>query len=171
MSGHQSRSEGLVDEPPYDVSERTKNKLYLALALMYLLIFGLSVVPRFVFPSGGLGDSTHQPLHQITFLYEPANYTYYVELEFYGSQQDALAEQDSLAYVEFVVGPGTTTRSEDLLYLPLTTDLFWVRVHLCKLLDVEESWYSLQTLRIGNSLMCHVGGHDFTILVERMDNG
>ncbi len=157
-----------MDEPPYDVSERTKSKLYLALVFMILLIYVLYSVVRplgFPPPSDNL-----EPTHDITLWAEPANYTYHVGLEFYGSQQDAMTGHNRLAHAASMVRPDMPNMTESHVYtLPQTPNLFWVRVGYVPEIDgsLGEWTYSLHVLRIGELLRVHLGGHDFAILVTR----
>lgn len=168
LSHHHRASGNLVDEPPYDVSERTKNRLYLALGFMILLIYVMYIV---VFPIVSSPSSDYwEPTHDIILWAEPANYTFHVELEFYGSQQDAIDEYNKLGEASPMVRPDMSNMTESCIYnLPLTPNLFWVRVGYAPQLnhDLGEWTYSLHVLRIGELLRVHLEGHDFTILVTR----
>lgn len=167
MKYHHRTSGNLVDEPPYYVPERTKNKLYLALGFMILLIYVLHIV---VTPLGQPPPSDDlEPTHYITILTEPMNHTFHMRFDFYSSPQDAISENNRLSGSAPMVGPNTTT-GEDVVYrLPQTNDLFWVRVGYAPQTneDLLEWTYGLYALRIGEQLSIHLGGHDFTILVTR----
>jgi len=103
LSHHHRASGNIVDEPPYDVPERTKNKLYLALGFMILLIYCLYSI-------GSLNGTpySYEPSHHVTLWAQPTNDTYYVRLEFYDTQQDALGEHNRLARRVIQVGPDMT---------------------------------------------------------------
>jgi hypothetical protein len=164
---HHRTKGNLVDEPPYYVPERTKNKLYLALGFMILLIYVLHII---VIPLGQPPPSDDlEPTHYITIWTEPMNHTFHMRFEFYSSPQDAISENNRLSGSAPMVGSNTTT-GEDVVYrLPQTIDLFWVRVGYAPQTteDLLEWTYGLYALRIGEQLRIHLSGHDFTILVTR----
>ena len=168
LNHHRRDSGNLVDEPPYDVSERTKSKLYLALGFMILLIYILYAIVRPL----GLPPSYDdlEPTHDLTLWAEPENYTYHVRIEFYGSQQDAIADHNRLAAASPMVRPDMSNMTESCIYyLPRTPNLFWVRVGCSSEVEVEigEWTYALCVLRIGEPLRLQLEGHDLTILVTR----
>jgi hypothetical protein len=164
---HQRKSGNLVDEDPHYVPERTKNKLYLALAFMILLIYVIYIV---VTPLGSPSlDYLEEPTHNITIWTEPMNHTFHMRFEFYSSPQDAISETNRLSGSAPMVGPNTTT-GEDVVYgLLQTIDLFWIRVGYAPQTneDLLEWSYGLYALRIGEHLRIHLSGHEFTILVTR----
>ena len=167
MSNHHRANESLVDEPPYDVPEHTKNKLYLTLGFMILLIYIVYIV---VTPLGSPPPSDDlEPTHHITIWTEPMNHTSHMRFEFYGSPQDAISETNRLSGSAPMVGPNTTTEEYAVYRLPQTFDLFWVRVGYAPQTDEDllEWTYGLYTMRIGEQLEIHLGGHEFTILVTR----
>jgi len=164
---HHRASGSLVDEPPYDVPERTKNKLYLALGFMILLIYVLHIV---VTPLGSPPlDYLEEPTHNITIWTEPMNYSRILELEFYGSAQDAIGKTNRLAHAAPSIGINTTIDEDCVYTLPQTPRWFWVRIGYAPLINCETGeWvYGLYVLEIGEQLRIQLGGHDFTILVTR----
>ena len=171
LSRHHGASGNIVDEPPYDVPERTKNKLYLALGFMILLKYILYTVVRPL----GLPPSYDdlEPTHDLTLWAEPTNDTYYVSLEFYVTQQDALGEHNILARRTIQVRPDMTNMTEYSIYaLPQAPRSFWVRVvHAIHREvpgpdgDLYDRVYSVHLLRIGELLTVHLGDHEFSILV------
>ncbi len=169
---HHRLSGNLVDEPLHDVSERTKNNLYLALGFMMLLIYVIYIV---VVPLGLPPPSDDlEPTHDIILWAEPANYTYTVLIEFYGSQQDAIDEYNRLGAASPTVRPDMGNMTESCIYrIPQTIDLFWVRVGYAPEIDHDlgEWTFSLHVLRIGELLRVHLEGHDFAILVTRAQTG
>lgn len=167
LNYHHRASGKLVDEPPYDVSDHTKNKLYLTLGFMILLIYIMHIV---VSPLGQPSPSDDlEPTHYITIWTEPMNHTFHMVFEFYSSPQDAMTENNRLAGAAPMVGPNTTSGEYVVYRLPQTIDLFWVRVGYAPETngDLEEWTYGMYVLGIGEQLRIHLGGHDFTILVTR----
>jgi len=164
---HRRASGSLVDEPPYYVPENTKIKLYLALGFMTLLIYVLHIV---VTPLGSPPlDYLEEPTHNITIWTEPMNYSCILELEFYGSAQDAVSETNRLAYAAPCIGINTTIDEDCVYTLPQAPSRFWVRIGYAPLINCETGeWvYDLYVLEIGEQLRVHLGGHDFTILMTR----
>ena len=165
---HHGASGGLVDEPPYHVPERTKNKLYLALVFMILLIYVLHIV---VTPLGSPPlDHLEQPTHNITIWTEPMNHSCTLELEFYSSPQDAMTENNRLAHAAPQIQRNETKKEDVCLYtLPQAPNRFWVRIGYANLTNGESGeWvYNVYALIIGEQLSIHLGGRDFTILVTR----
>ena len=165
---HQRASSSLVDEPPYYVPERTKNKLYLTLVFMILLIYVLYLVVT------SLGspplDHLEEPTHNITIWTEPMNYRCTLEFEFYSSPQDAMTENNRLAHAAPEIQRNETKREDVCLYtLPQAPSRFWVRIGYANLTNGESGeWvYDVYALIIGEYLSIHLGGRDFTILVAR----
>ena len=164
---HRRASESLVDESPYYVPERTKNKLYLALIFMILLIYVIHIVVTPLGQPPSFDDL--EPTHDITIWTEPMNFTFHMMFEFYNSPQDAISENNRLSGAAPMVGPNTTTGEYVVYRLPQTIDLFWVRIGYAPQTngDLGEWTYGLYVLKIGEQLRIHLGGHDFTILVTR----
>ena len=163
----QGKSGNLVDEDPHYVPERTKNKLYLALAFMIFLIYVLHIV---VTPLGQPPPSDDlEPTHYITIWTEPMNCSCTLELEFYGSPQDAMGETNRLAHSAPDFQPNVTIREGCLYTLPQAPIRFWVRIGYAPLINFEAGeWvYGLYVLEIGEQLRIHLSGHEFTILVTR----
>ena len=156
----------LVIESSYEVDERTKNKLYLALVLMMILVFGLYGIERYVdLPQN---EPTHEPSHDIIIWAIPENYTYEVEIFIYGNQQDAINGKNRLAGTSITVRPDMSGRIESALYsLPYTYNLLWLRIGFgYELAEDDWQWvYTFDILRLGVELYTHIEGHDFTILV------
>lgn len=167
LNYHHKASGKLVEEPPYYVPERTKNKLYLALGFMILLIYVLHIV---VTPLGSPPlDHLEEPTHNITIWTEPMNCSCTLELEFYGSAQDAIGETNRLAHSAPWIGINTTIDEDCVYTLPQAPSRFWVRIGYAPLINCETGeWvYGLYVLEIGEQLRIHLGGHEFTILVTR----
>ncbi len=168
MNYHHKARGKLVEEPPYYVPERTKNKLYLALGFMILLIYVLHIV---VTPLGRPPlDHLEEPTHNITIWTEPMNHRFPMLFEFYNSPQDAMTENNRLAGAAPSIQPNVTVREGVCLYtLPQTPSRFWVRIGYANLTNGEsEDWvYGVYALIIGEHLSIRLGGRDFTILVTR----
>lgn len=171
LNYHHRASAKLVDEPPYYVPERTKNKLYLALVFMILLIYVIHIV---VTPLGQRPQSVDlEPTHHITIWTEPVNYTCTLEFEFYNSPQDAMTESNRLAHAAPEIQRNEAKRDDVYLYtLPQAPNRFWVRIGYTNLTNGEPvEWvYDIYALIIGEHLSIHLGGRDFTILVTRAQN-
>jgi len=156
----------LVDEPPYDVSDHTKNKLYLTLAFMYLIVCVLIVGQPIIYSDSN--SQSHEISHNVTLWAEPENYSYCVDIWFYSNHQDALVGYEYLDFAHFPVRPESPNMMDDDLFdLPRALDRFWVRIELCQPLVDDECVYSLRILEIGEPLSFYLGNHNLTILVIR----
>ena len=166
LSHQQKQNSNLVIEPPYDVDERTKNRLYLALILIMIFISGVYGIEQYVeLPQN---DSTYEPSHDIIIWAKPENYTYEVEIMFYGSKQDTITEHNRLAGTSVTVRPDMPERIESALYaLPYTQSVFWIRIGFgYEVAEDEWQWvYTSDILRLGVELCVHIEGHEFVILV------
>lgn len=166
LSHQQRKSTELVIEPPYDVDYQTKNKLYLALILMMIILFGIYSIEQYI--ASSQFDPIYEPSHNIILWTKSENYTYLVDIAFYGSKQDEIVEQNRLAQASISVRPDMSERIDSVLYaLPYTQSVFWIRVGFgYEVAEDEWQWeYTSDILKLGVELCVHIEGHEFVILV------
>ena len=112
-------------------------------------------------------DIFDEPTHDETLWVQPENYTYYLEIEFYSSQDDAWASQNRYVGSTSAIRPFSEEKRESVLYgIPKTIDSLWLRIAYFEEGENEDlAEFIVLMLTVGTSLHFRIEGHDFTLLV------
>ena len=166
LSHQQRESKGLVINSSHEVDLRTKKKLYSVLVFMMILLSGVYGIEQYI--ESHQVASTYEPSHDIILWTKPENYTYEVEIAFYGNGQDAISEQNRVAHTSITVRPDMSETIKSALYtLPYTQSIYWIRVGFgYELAEDEWEWaYTSGILKLGVELRVNLEGHEVTMLV------
>jgi hypothetical protein len=113
-------------------------------------------------------DIFDEPTHNETLWVQPENYTYYLEIGFYNTQDDAFAERNMYITETSIIRPFSEEQRDSVLYgIPKTLDSVWLRIAYFEEGDDEDlAEFIVLMLTMGVSLHFRIEGHDFTILIR-----
>ncbi|MFX1416026.1 MAG: hypothetical protein ACFFC0_04390 [Promethearchaeota archaeon] len=112
-------------------------------------------------------DVFDEPTHNKTLWVQPENYTYYLDIEFYSSQEDAWASQNRYVGSTSAIRPFSEEKRESVLYgIPKTIDSLWLRIACFEEGENEDlAEFIVLMLTVGTPLYFRIEGHDFTLLI------
>jgi len=131
------------------------------LAALTAITISANLTPR---PTDIIDDT---PTHNETLWVQPENYTYYLEVGFYSTQEDAWASQNAYVRHTSVIRQSSDEKRESVLYgIPRTIDSLWLRIAYFEEGENEDlAEFIVLMLTMGTPLHFRIEGHDFTLLI------
>ncbi|MHA1925851.1 MAG: hypothetical protein ACW974_08035 [Candidatus Thorarchaeota archaeon] len=138
------------------------------IGIILIVVVGLTVITI----SANLGrrsiDVFDEPTHNKSLWVQPENYTYYLEVGFYSTQDDAFAERNRYVTVTSIIRPFSEEQRDSVLYgIPKSLGFLWLRIaYFGEGEDEDLADFIVLKLTMGTPLNFRIEGHDFTLLIR-----